>query len=247
VGTAGQNNVLTMIPARDVEEFNRFPAADMAFIKRWLGWTDTNLRFLRNTVSIAQLGSPAVGAVDGTASMDGDEGFLFLFNPGFLPLPANFTVDEAIGISNASSTDRWIVTELYPTPTEYVSKRRCLGNIICPKSHVRLLCFSLPCLTTLSYFTTLPHLTTLPCLTTLPHLITLPHFITLHRPSDAVLHSLLSVLTPLEAIRRPSNLTKRHNMPAVFEWNSSGTPSTRGFTEPPFRWQWAALTSGCSS
>ena len=74
IGTAGQNNVLTMIPARDPEEFQLFPAADLAFIKRWLAWTDTNLRFLRNTMPIAQLGEPTVGEVDGTASMDGDQG-----------------------------------------------------------------------------------------------------------------------------------------------------------------------------
>jgi len=119
VGTAGQNNVLTMIPARDVEEFKLFPAADLAFIKDWLAWTDTNLRFLRNTAAIAQLGSPSVGSIDGTASMDGDEGYIFLFNPGFVPLSANFTVDEAVGLSNASSSDTWSVSELYPTPTEY--------------------------------------------------------------------------------------------------------------------------------
>lgn len=119
VGTAGQNNVLTMIPARDVEEFKLFPAADLKFIKDWLAWTDTNIRFLRNTAWIAQLGSPAVGSVDGTASMDGDEGYIFLFNPGFVPLVANFTVDEAIGISNASASASWTVSELYPSPTEF--------------------------------------------------------------------------------------------------------------------------------
>ena len=91
----------------------------MAFIKDWLAWTDTNLRFLRNTISIAQLGSPSVGSVDGTSSMDGDEGYIFLFNPGFYPLTANFTVDEAVGLSNASSAATWTVTELYPAPTEY--------------------------------------------------------------------------------------------------------------------------------
>ena len=128
IGTAGQNNVLTMIPARDKEEFAFFPAADLAFIKDWLAWTDTNLRFLRNTAPIAQLGSPAPGVIDGTASMDADEGYIFLYNPGFVALNANFTVDEAIGIMGTSG--RWTVTELYPTPAEYKLDTWVQGAIV---------------------------------------------------------------------------------------------------------------------
>ena len=108
-----------MIPARDTEEFDLLPAADLKFVHDWLAWTDTNLEYIRNTVPIASLGPPTVGSVDGTAAMFKDEGFIFLFNPGFVVAAANFTVDEAIGISNASKADAWIVTELYPSPAPY--------------------------------------------------------------------------------------------------------------------------------
>jgi len=53
---------------------------------------------------IATLGAPQLGAVDGTAAMSAaDEGYLFLFNPGFTPLNASLLVDESLDISNAST------------------------------------------------------------------------------------------------------------------------------------------------
>ena len=55
VGTAGQNLVVTMIPARDESEYSLFPQADRDFISRWVNWTDTNLVYLRNTLPIATL------------------------------------------------------------------------------------------------------------------------------------------------------------------------------------------------
>jgi hypothetical protein len=71
VGTAGLNVVLTMIPARDVEEFKLLPQADVSFIRGWLQWTDSHLDFLRNTMPIATLLGPGLGRVDGTAAMHG--------------------------------------------------------------------------------------------------------------------------------------------------------------------------------
>jgi hypothetical protein len=53
VGTAGQNLVLTMIPARDMAEYTMLPQSDRDFISGWLAWTDTNLAYLRNTLPIA--------------------------------------------------------------------------------------------------------------------------------------------------------------------------------------------------
>ena len=38
VATAGQNLVVTMIPARDMEEFKLLPQADMDFITKWVNW-----------------------------------------------------------------------------------------------------------------------------------------------------------------------------------------------------------------
>ena len=46
--------------------------------------------------------------------MDGDEGFLFLFNSGPRPLSAALRVDEMLGLSNHSRDWSWLVEELYP-------------------------------------------------------------------------------------------------------------------------------------
>lgn len=54
--------------------------------------------------------------------MHEDEGFVFLFNPGLRGGNATFTVDECIGVSNASAAARWTVTEVYPSPKPYVCR-----------------------------------------------------------------------------------------------------------------------------
>ena len=117
VATAGQNVVLTMIPARDAAEFELLPKEDLAFVHDWLAWTDTHLDFLRNAEPIPNLPAPALGSVDGTHAMHGDEGFVFLFNPGYTPINATLHVDEHLGISNASVGASWTVSELFPTQT----------------------------------------------------------------------------------------------------------------------------------
>ena len=42
VATAGQNLVVTMIPARDMEEFKLLPQADLDFITKWVNWVRQN-------------------------------------------------------------------------------------------------------------------------------------------------------------------------------------------------------------
>jgi len=125
IGTAGQNNVVTMIPARDPDEFSMFPPADRDFISGWLNWTDTDLVVLRNTMPIATLPGPGLGNVDGTSAMHDDEGFLFLFNPNLPTHVANLTADESIGISNASAGHSFTVTELFPRTGTVVGTWRC--------------------------------------------------------------------------------------------------------------------------
>ena len=49
LATAGLNNVLCMLPARDESEFTLFPKEDVAFIHDWLAWTDTHIQHLKNT------------------------------------------------------------------------------------------------------------------------------------------------------------------------------------------------------
>lgn len=114
VGTAGQNLVVTMIPARDESEYSLFPKADRDFISRWVNWTDTNVGYLRNTLPIATLPGPGLGNIDGTSAMSGDEGYLFLFNPNLPIHTASLMVDESIGLSNASVGATYSVNELFP-------------------------------------------------------------------------------------------------------------------------------------
>jgi hypothetical protein len=47
VGTAGLNNVMNMLPARDEQEFALFPAEDIAFVKGWMDWTDHHVDWLQ--------------------------------------------------------------------------------------------------------------------------------------------------------------------------------------------------------
>jgi hypothetical protein len=77
IGTAGQNNIVTMILAKDPGVFSMFSQADHDFISSWLNWTDTNLDNLRNIMPIATLPGPGLGNVDGTSAMHDDEGLLF--------------------------------------------------------------------------------------------------------------------------------------------------------------------------
>ena len=114
IGTAGLNNVFTMVPARDPAEFDHFPESDRAFIHDWLAWTDRNMGKLRNTEWIPILPGPSAGNIDGTHAMEEDEGFVFLYNPNPMELNATLSVDEAIGLLNAAEDQQWEVTELFP-------------------------------------------------------------------------------------------------------------------------------------
>jgi hypothetical protein len=128
LATAPLNNVLCMIPARDLEEFERFPAEDLAFIQQWLQFGDAHSHtVLHRLAPIPTLPAPGttVGAVDGTAafSADGSLGFVFLFNPAMTPRTAALVLDESLTLLNASTTttaagaaavDTWMVSEIYP-------------------------------------------------------------------------------------------------------------------------------------
>ena len=109
IATAGWNNVVDMIPARDPEEFKHFSAKDKAWIRGWLDWTVKNKEYLRHTRTILQ--QPAIGNVDGTAAILGDRGYLFLFNPNYRQLPAQFSLDDSIGLAKS---DKFLLKELYP-------------------------------------------------------------------------------------------------------------------------------------
>ena len=100
IAIAGWNNVLDMIPARDVEEFRNFSAADKSWFRHWIDWTNENREYLRHTRPI--LGQPAVGKIDGTAAMIDGRGYVFLFNPNGRRTSATLDLSSSL------------VRELYP-------------------------------------------------------------------------------------------------------------------------------------
>jgi len=117
IATGGWNNVVDMIPARDPEEAQHFSAEDKAWIRDWLRWTEENKAYLLHTRSILQ--QPALGNVDGTAAIVGDSGYLFLFNPNYKSLPADFALDATIGLEQG---DRFLLREVYPQKGRLLAK-----------------------------------------------------------------------------------------------------------------------------
>jgi hypothetical protein len=109
IAIAGWNNVLNMIPARDIDEFKNFSEADRRWFRKWIEWTNTNKEYLRHTRTI--LGQPAIGKTDGTAAVQNSRGYIFLFNPNGRRLPADFELNESIGLSKQGN---YILRELHP-------------------------------------------------------------------------------------------------------------------------------------
>lgn len=109
IATAGWNNVVDMIPARDPEESKHFSAADKAWIRKWLDWTAQNKQYLLHTRTI--LDQPASGHVDGTSAIIGDRGFLFVFNPNYKQLSADIVLDESIGLTAGRN---YLIREMEP-------------------------------------------------------------------------------------------------------------------------------------
>jgi len=109
IATGGWNNVVNMIPARDLEEWKHFSAADKVWIRSWLTWTVSHKQYLINTRTI--LDQPALGHVDGTSAIVGDRGYLFLFNPNYKQLSADFVLDDTIGLSQGMNS---LLREIYP-------------------------------------------------------------------------------------------------------------------------------------
>ena len=109
IATAPFNHVVNFIPARDEREFKAFSAADQKWFRDWFDWTDQNMEILRQVKPI--LGAPQVGRVDGTAAFNGGRGFVFLFNPNYRALSAEFALDQSIGLSGG---DHFTLRQLYP-------------------------------------------------------------------------------------------------------------------------------------
>lgn len=87
IAIAGWNNVIDMIPARDLEEFEHFSRADAQWFHHWIAFANANKDILRNTHTI--LGEPGIGKLDGTEALrDDGYGYVFLFNPNAQRLSA---------------------------------------------------------------------------------------------------------------------------------------------------------------
>ena len=112
IGTAPLNSVFAHIPARDEDEFLHLPQSVTQFVRRWLDWADSNIAILSRLIPI--LGPPAFGSIDGTAATNDTFGFVFLFNPNWIPLDATVALDEHVGIGNASQGSMFDIEELYP-------------------------------------------------------------------------------------------------------------------------------------
>lgn len=155
LATAGLNNVLCMLPARDESEFALFPKEDVAFIHDWLAWTDAHIPHLTNTVPLPGMDEVGLGLVDGSAAFakplscsgaataeaaaDGVAlGFVWAFNPGYSHATASITLDDSLSpfdnctITTANNDPKtpevqyFDVTQLYPTPGKTV--RVAFGN-----------------------------------------------------------------------------------------------------------------------
>ena len=117
IATAPFNHTVSYIPARDDAEFKAFSAADKAFFRRWLDWTDANADVLRHVKPI--IGPPMIGRIDGTAAIVNGRGFVFLFNPNYRTLDASVRLDASIGLAEGS---RFVVRELYPDEGRLIGK-----------------------------------------------------------------------------------------------------------------------------
>ncbi|MBM4088316.1 MAG: hypothetical protein FJ276_02635 [Planctomycetes bacterium] len=117
VATAPFNHVVDYLPARDETEFAHFAAEDQRWLREWMDWSDQHRGLLRTLRPI--IGPPALGRIDGTAAVEEDHGFLFLFNPNYRELAAEFTLDASIGLT---AGDQFVLRELHPR------KGRLLGK-----------------------------------------------------------------------------------------------------------------------
>ena len=97
VGTGGLNNVMNMLPARDIQEFSLFPAEDIAFVKGWLSWADEHVSWLLRSKVLS--GQPSAGKLDATAMIVDNQGAVFVYNPTARASEFTLMLDSAAGFT----------------------------------------------------------------------------------------------------------------------------------------------------
>ena len=117
IGSAPFNHVVDLLPARDETEVKHFLPADQQWLRNWMDWTDANRTLLKKLRPL--IGPPVLGRIDGTAAIDGDHGFVFLFNPNYRERNAEFTLDASIGVT---SGEGFLLRELYPQAGRLLGK-----------------------------------------------------------------------------------------------------------------------------
>jgi hypothetical protein len=117
VGSAPFNHTISLLPARDETELKHFLPADQQWLRGWMDWTDANRGLLKKLRPI--IGPPVLGRIDGTAAIDGDHGFVFLFNPNYRERKAEFGLDAGIGVTGG---EEFVLRELYPQAGRLIGK-----------------------------------------------------------------------------------------------------------------------------
>ena len=91
-----QNTIINTLPARDAEEHDAFPQAELDFITQWLGWADRNRLLLARQHPLPV--APGHAKVDGSVAFLGDHGVVFLFNPNGRPTASpNIAFNASLG------------------------------------------------------------------------------------------------------------------------------------------------------
>jgi len=112
IGTAGRNLVVANIPARDTEEYEKFPAEDIQWMRKWFDWADVHSAELRRTMPLLGYEFPCLGRADGTVAVTNEAGFIFLYNPSPDEASATLRVDESLSLTDEGGS--WLFSEIYP-------------------------------------------------------------------------------------------------------------------------------------
>jgi len=131
VSTAGLNNVVCDLPARDVGENAAFPATapatdvSTAFYRQWWQWVDDNLATLRATTALPF--PPGNGVVDGSVAVVNNTGWLMLFNPNARGMPSpTLQVGPQLGLRcDPSGGQLFAFTEYWPVGGRVLQMAAC--------------------------------------------------------------------------------------------------------------------------